>query len=208
MAADTDTLWAVVIGAVLATVGGFAATQLEQFLRRRERQRGAALLFGEILSVVELLMGLADDSRGRGDPYGQLTMRLLRAMRRETDAYDRNREQLYDLPDAKLRAQIHALMVRLTLTLDGVFDTTDEIAAAEAAPKALGADDPAKAEVLQRLDGLRETRASGFDFAVETVGEIKPIIIMLQPLAKESFKAYATVVDRPTALNQSQGKPG
>jgi hypothetical protein len=208
LTADAETLWAVIVGAVLATVGGFAATQLEQFLRRRERQRGAALLFGEILSVIELIMGLADDARGRGDPYGQLTMRLLRAMRRETDAYDRNREQLYDLPDAKLRALIHALMVRVTLTLEGVFDTTDEIVAAEAAAKALDADNPARAEILQRLVGLRETRATGFDFAVETIEEIKPIIAVLRPLAKESFEAYATVVDRPTALNQSQGKPG
>jgi hypothetical protein len=208
LAADTDTLWAVVIGAVLATVGGFAATQLEQFFRRRERRRSAALLFGEILSVIELITALADDARGRGDPYGQLTMRLLRAVRREADAYDRNREQLYDLPNAKLRALIHALMVRMTLTLDGVFDTTAEIVAAEGAAEALGADDPARAEMLRRLDGLRETRASGFDFAVETLGEIKPIIAVLQPLAKESFEAYATVVDRPTAFNQSQGKPG
>jgi hypothetical protein len=208
LTADTQTLWAVIVGAVLATAGGFAATQLEQFLRRRERQRGAALLFGEILSVIELIMGLADDSRGRGDPYGQLTMRLLRAMRRETDAYDRNREQLYDLPAAKLRAQIHALMIRITLTLDGIFDGTAEILTAEAAAKTMDAADPGRTELLQRLDTLRETRSTGFDFAVESVEEIKPIIAVLQPLAKESFEAYATVVDRPTALIQTQGKPG
>src|SRR5262249_52990888 len=41
--ADTETLWAVVIGAVLATAGGFAASQLEAYLRRRERERNAAL---------------------------------------------------------------------------------------------------------------------------------------------------------------------
>jgi hypothetical protein len=152
LAADMETLWAVVVGAVLATVGGFAATQLEQFFRRRERRRSAALLFGEILSVIELITALADDARGRGDPYGQLTMRLLRAVRREADAYDRNREQLYDLPDAKLRAQIHALMVRVTLTLDGVFDTTAEIVAAESVAKALGVDDPAS----------RDTAAAGW----------------------------------------------
>jgi hypothetical protein len=207
LAADTDTLWAVVIGAVLATVGGFAATQLEQFFRRRERRRGAALLFGEILSVIELIMGLADDSRGRGDPYGQLTMRLLRAARRETDAYDRNREQLYDLPDAKLRALIHALMIRVTLTLDGIFDGTAEIVAAEAAAKTMEAGDPARAELLGRLETMREARSTGFDFAVETVEEIKPIIAVLQPLAKESFEAYATVVDRPSAFNQPQERP-
>ena len=40
---------------------------------------------------------------------------------------------------------------------------------------ALDVDDPAIDELLQRLDGLRETRATGFDFAVETIEEIKPI---------------------------------
>lgn len=197
MAADTQTLWAVIVGAVLATVGGFAATQLEGHFRRRERERSAALLFGEILSVIELITALAGDSRRRGDPYGPLTMRLLRAVRRETDAYDRNRESLYDLRDAKIRAQIHALMVRVTLTLEGVFDTTAEIALAESEAKALDPGDPARAETMHRLDGLLEGRDGAFDFLVETVAETKPVIATLQPLAKESFEAYATVVERP-----------
>jgi hypothetical protein len=51
-------------------MGGFAATQLEGFLRRRERERGAALLFGEILSVIELVAVLANEARGRGEPFG------------------------------------------------------------------------------------------------------------------------------------------
>jgi hypothetical protein len=45
-ATHSDTLLAVVIGAVLATVSGIAATQLEAYLKRRERERDAALLFG------------------------------------------------------------------------------------------------------------------------------------------------------------------
>ena len=200
MAADTDTLWAVVIGAVLATVGGFAATQLEGFIRRRERERSAALLFGEVLSVIELLTELAEASRRRGDPYGPLTMRLLRAVRRETEAYDRNRESLYDLRDAKLRAQIHALMVRVTLTLDGVFDGTDEIVQTQRTFGGLSADDPARAELAGQLESLLETRQGAFEFLVETVQEIKPLIAVLRPLAKESFDAYATVVERPQQL--------
>jgi hypothetical protein len=196
MGADTDTLWAVIIGAVLATVGGFAATQLEGFLRRRERERSAALLFGEILSVIELLAALADRSRGQGDPYGPFTMRLMRAVRRETDAYDRNRESLFDLRDAKLRAQIHALMVRITLTLEGVFDSDEQIGLTQTALKGLQADDPARAELTERLDSARETRASAFDFVVETTAETKPIIEVLKPLARETFDAYSTVVQR------------
>jgi len=77
-----DTLAAVIIGAVLATLGGFAATQIEGHLRRRERERSAALLFGEVLSVIELLTNLADQARGRGDPYGGFTMRMTRGLAR------------------------------------------------------------------------------------------------------------------------------
>jgi hypothetical protein len=197
LGANTETLWAVIIGAVLATAGGFAATQLEGFFRRRERERGAALLFGEILSVLELITALADDSRGRGDPYGPFTLRLLRGLLRETEAYDRNRESLYDLRDSKIRAQIHALMVRVSLTLEGIFDNTAEIALAQGAVKASGPDDPARAELMQGLDDLIEARQSAFDFLVEMAGETKPIIAALRPLAKESFEAYSTVVERP-----------
>ncbi|HLY79453.1 MAG TPA: hypothetical protein VKQ70_08780, partial [Caulobacteraceae bacterium] len=76
--AGDETLWAVILGAVLATIGGFLSTSYEASFRRREREHGAALLFGEILSVLELIIGMTRDARGRGTPYGTWTMRLLR----------------------------------------------------------------------------------------------------------------------------------
>ena len=89
-----ETVWAVILGAVLATIGGFLSTTFEASSRRREREHGAALLFGEILSVLELIIGMARAARGRGDPYGTWTMRLLRVVRREAETYERNRESL------------------------------------------------------------------------------------------------------------------
>jgi|HubBroStandDraft_4_1064222.scaffolds.fasta_scaffold40605_2 hypothetical protein len=191
-ASSGDTLAAVIIGAVLATLGGFAATQVEGRLRRRERERSAALLFGEVLSVIELLTTLANEARGRGEPYGGFTMRMTRALRRETEVYDRNRESLYDLRDATARARIHSLMARLTLSLDGVFDLTEEIALAESALSAMAADDPSGAEASARLEALREQRGLSFDFAVETAREIKPVVAELEKLARQSFETYAS----------------
>lgn len=191
------TLWAVVIGAVLATVGGFVATQLEAFMHRRERERGAALLFGEILSVLELITTMAAEARGHGDPYGPMTLRLLRAAGRETETYDRNRESLYDLRNPMVRGQIHAVMVRIILSLEGVADATAQIALTEAAANALDSGDPKRADAEARLGVLLENRDTSFDFAVQTVGQIGLIIRVLRPLAKQDFGAYASVVRNP-----------
>ncbi|HXQ47170.1 MAG TPA: hypothetical protein VN806_11175 [Caulobacteraceae bacterium] len=192
-----DTLAAVIIGAVLATLGGFAATQIEGHLRRRERERSAALLFGEVLSVIELLTNLADQARGRGDPYGGFTMRMTRGLKREIEVYDRNRESLYDLRDSAVRAKIHSLAARLTLTLEGVFDLTDEIALAEATLAAMEPDHAGRPAAEEKLATLREQRALSFDFVVETAKDIKPVIAALEPLARQSFETYASTI-RPS----------
>ena len=199
MSDGTETVWAVVLGAVLATVGGFTATRLEEILRRRERERGAALLFGAILAALEQITIFAEDSRGHGDPYGPVTLRLLRAARRETEVYDRNRESLYDLRDGALRARIHALMVRLTLALDGVFDATAALDLTLAAAGGLADTDPGKADALARLDELLKHRQTAFDFAMETVAETKPLMSVLQPLAGQPLDAHAEVVRNPPA---------
>jgi hypothetical protein len=189
-----DTLAAVIIGAVLATLGGFGATQIEAYLRRRERERSAALLFGEILSVIELLTTLADQARGRGDPYGGFTMRMTRGLKREIEVYDRNREALLDLRDTAVRAKIHSLAARLTLTLEGVFDLTDEIALAEATLAAMEPEYAGRSALEDKLATLREQRASSFDFVVETANDIKPVIAALEPLARQSFETYASTI--------------
>ncbi|HZZ32310.1 MAG TPA: hypothetical protein VFE10_09985 [Phenylobacterium sp.] len=194
MGSDTATLWSVVIGALLATVGGFAATQMEAILRRRERERGAALLFGEILTALELITRITDESRGRGDPYGPFTMRMLRAVRRETDTYDRNREQLYDLRDPTVRAQIHGLLVRITLALDGVIDAAEQIAILDGAARGLAQDDPTLRELAAQRAIQAESRHTAFDFMVEGGRQLKPVIKALGPLSKQSFEKHEAVM--------------
>ncbi len=48
-------------------------------MRRRERERSDALLFGELLSTIRLLLHAAVEARTRGDPYGPPTRRMLLA---------------------------------------------------------------------------------------------------------------------------------
>ncbi len=170
-----ETLMAVVLGALLATLSGIAATQIEAHFKRRERQRDAALLFGELLSTVQILLLNADAARGRGDPYGPVTMRSLHAARRELDIYDRNRERLYDIRDAALRVKIHAVAVRIAMPLDGIIDASADLAAR---PDDAG------------LEPLRRVRGQGFDYLIGLGAEVAPVVADLGRLARHSFTAY------------------
>jgi hypothetical protein len=189
-----ETLWAVIVGAILATAGGFAATRLEDYVSKRARERSAAVLFGEILSVLELIVALANESRARGEPYGPFTMRLLRAVRREIDVYDRNRESLYDLRDATVRARIHTLMVQVTMSLEGIFESSAQIDVAEAALAGMASDDPHKTAAEARLTALITSRQQAFSFTMDTVAGAKSIMSSLRPLARQQFDAAEVVV--------------
>jgi hypothetical protein len=184
----------VVLGAVLATLGGFVATRLEAFFRRRERERAAALLFGELLSVVELITHLADQSRGRGEPYGPLTMRMLRGMRRETEIYDRNRESLYDLKDGATRARIHTLMAQFAMTLQGVLDADDLLRQTEDVVRGRPEDDPVRVELAARCVRLVEQRQQAFNFLVGLAAQVGPVTSILSRLARQPFGDHAAMV--------------
>ena len=158
--ASQETIAGVVIGAVLATLGGFAASQLEHHIRRRERERSAALLFGEILFSLRLILRVADQSRARGDPYGSLTMRMIKAAQGEIEIYARNREALFDLRTAVLRAEMHGLFVQMAMTLDG------------------------------SVEADADTRPTAFSFAIGLCEDIGPLIERLGKTAKYSFEAH------------------
>lgn len=186
---NLNTLWAVAIGAVLATAGGFVATQLEGFLEHRRRERNAALFFGELLSTLSLILAFARNARAIGDPYGPITTRFLRAARREIDIYDRNRESLFDLRHHELRARIHTMVLRIAMPLDGIFDASREIAEAIAAIKSV--ENPSAMRIKEsdeRVNELRASRDSSFDFILETDTNIKTLIRDLEPLARHSFE--------------------
>lgn len=173
--AHSETLLAVVLGAVLATLSGLIATQFESHLRRRERERDAALLFGELLSTLKILIDRSEDARARGEPYGAITIRMLRAVRRELDIYDRNREALYDLRRAELRLRIHGSMVRIALALDGIFDNHDAITAA------------GDQQAVPGMVTFHEGRDRSFDFLRENASDIDGILAALAKPAKQRF---------------------
>jgi DNA-binding transcriptional MerR regulator len=183
---DQSTLFAVVLGAILATIGGFVATVLERTLDRRDKQRNAALFFGEVLSTLAIIIRFADETKKIGEPYGPVTLRMLRSARNELDLYDRNRETLFDLHDADLRAQIQTLLIRLSMPLDGVIEATDDIRSMREQLRTQG-DPQERAELERRLLQDESRRELGYEFIIETAQQLKGAISGLEPLAKHSF---------------------
>ena len=189
-----NTFWAVFLGAILATIGGFGATQAEWILERKRRERNAAIFFGELLTTMNIILTIAGESRDVGDPYGPITLRMLRSAVKEVDIYNRNRETLFDLRDAELRARIHTLVLRIVMPADGVFDTTSEIAQVLALLKSPGMTLDDRAELEERLERLRATRVGAFDTVLESSEQLKNVVRQLEPIAKYSYENLDKVV--------------
>jgi hypothetical protein len=183
---DQSTLLAVVLGAILATIGGFTATALERTLDKRQRERNSALFFGEILSTLAIIIRFADETKKIGDPYGPITMRMLRSARNELDIYDRNRENLFDLGDPDLRARIQTLLIRLSMPLDGVIEAAEEIRNLRTQLKAQK-DPEERAELEARIGADETRRENAYKFILETAAQLQGPITGLEPLARHSF---------------------
>jgi hypothetical protein len=183
---DQNTLLAVVLGAILATIGGFVATTTERYLDKRERERNAALFFGEVLSTLIVILVFADDSKKIGDPYGPVTMRLLRSARREIDIYDRNRESLFYLGSGELRAMIQTLVIRLGMALDNIIELAQEIDSLRLQLKIT--ERSGEREDIESRIARNETRREGaYGFIQETSGQLGGAVAGLEPLAGQSF---------------------
>ena len=176
-----STLWAVVLGAILATLGGFVATQMEWFLEQRRRERNAALFFGEVLSTLNILLDYAANATKIGDPYGPITLRLFRSVLGEVEIYQRNRESLYDLKNVELRTRIHTLILRVNMAIDGIFDTSNTIAAIQKELETCSLDERARLE--KRIAALNESRQGSYEFVLENAEQIKGVVKALEPIA-------------------------
>jgi hypothetical protein len=158
----------VVVGAVVATLGSFAASWYERRVFRREREADAALVFGELLRTLAIQIAVLRAAHSRGDPFGPITMRMARGVRREVEIYDRNRERLFVVRDAMLRAQAGAVMARLTFALDRVLDNTDALAGR-----------PSESERAELIFG----RDQAYGFLVASADELPPLINRFAALA-------------------------
>ena len=180
-------VWAIVLGALLATVGGLAATQIEWHFEKRRREQHAALFFGEVLSTLLVILRIAKRVKGIGDPYGPVTLRMLRQAVQEVSIYDRNRESLYNLRDGSLRARIHTSVLRISSPLNGIFDSTEEIRTTNNRLRALDLTQSEREELEAHVKRLVELREGGFEFMEETAAEMEQLVKDLEPVARHSF---------------------
>jgi hypothetical protein len=182
-----STLWAVFLGAILATLGGVAATQMEWYLDHRRRERNAALFFGEVLATLSIILGMAERTRQIGDPFGPITMRMFRSALGEVEIYNRNRETLYDLRHTELRARIHTLILRISMSIDGIFDTTSTLVTLEAQLEHGALPDAERAKLEARIATLKESRTGACEFVQESSVLLKATIKELEPIANFSY---------------------
>jgi hypothetical protein len=186
---NLDTLGAIVAGAILATAAGFVASQIEHRVDSKRRERQSALFFGEIMALLGVTVGAASRARGVGDPYGPVTMRLLRMIRRELDVYDRNRERLFDLRDPALRARIHITLLRTTMGVEGAIESAEEARQIETDLKINDAMPAEHREHLKaRLSNQFSLRDGGFDVLIEASERASKLSKELEPLARVDFE--------------------
>ena len=184
-ATDSGPMMGVAVGAVLATMGGLLGGQIENRLNRKEREQSAALLFGEILAGLRLITQMARDARGRGEPYGRVTMRIVQAALRETQVYDRNRETLFSVRDPDLRARTHLLLAQMSLTLEAMLESASAIRAADEVIASGQAND----HIAERRAAAVDERAGSFDFMLELAQELPSLIARYEKVAGQSFEA-------------------
>ncbi len=126
---NLDTLIAVTIGAVLATLGALFAELIEDRMDRKRRERDTARFFGEILSTMGRTIDMAVASQKIGDPWGMVTQRMFRMAQREASVYERNRERLFDIGDMELRTRIHTHFLTEMFPLEAIIDNCAAIGA-------------------------------------------------------------------------------
>jgi hypothetical protein len=79
-------------------------------------------------------------------------------------------------------------MVQVGLALEGVSETSSQIAAVQAMLEEQTPSDDRLATLQARQNSLLEARESAFDFVLTAATEITSLVAALQPIAKVNFE--------------------
>jgi hypothetical protein len=209
VAALDSQFFAILLGAFLASMGGFFVTWLLDRMERKRQERSIALVCLDLMASLSVMTNLANSARSRGDPYGAFTMRLVRGCLRDLDVYERNRERIADIADPSIRAEIYQCMTRMILALDGILSESDVITKLDETlidPEGISA---AKiAELTKQREERNWRRDSSFEFMMDTIRELgEPLAGKLRTIAKTSPQSLADIVARSAAASNAQSSP-
>jgi len=200
---NLDTLIAVIVGALLATLGALFAELIQERLNRKRRERDAARFFGEILASIDRIIDFAMDTQEIGDKWGSVSQRVFKTALREAEVYERNRERLFQINDAELRERIHSHFLMETFPLEAVLTSSeqiDQITGNEATMSDLS--DGVKA----RLEELREGRESALNALRREHAKTGEICDALENIAGVKFRFFANAVPVSQHVSEWQGR--
>jgi hypothetical protein len=187
---NLDTLLAVMVGALLATVGALVAELIQDRLGRNRRQRDAARFFAEIMTSVDQIFELACETTKIGERWGIYTRNLFETASREASIYERNRERLFDIHHMELRFAIHGHMLRFTVPISSIVQQCDQIEALKVRlVEDEGLSESAKLSLSNRIERLESLREGGLEGAQEQRAVSAGILARLEVLAKVRFDA-------------------
>ena len=173
---NASTLIGVVVGAVVATLGSFAASWYERRMLRREREADAALVFAEILRTLSLQISVLRATHARGDPFGlDHHPHGARACAARSTSTTATASACSWCATRNLRPRTNALLARITFAVDRVLDNTDALAGR-----------PSDAE----REELAAGRAQAFEFLVESADELPGVIAEFAALANTRLAEF------------------
>ena len=204
---NLDTLLAVTLGAMLATLGALFAEMIEDRMNRKRRERDAARFFGEILTTMGRTIDMAIASQKIGDPWGPVTQRMFRMAQREAGVYERNRERLFDIDDMDLRARIHQHFLTEYFPIEAIVESA---AAIDELKRSIENDDAMEAARRTREEARIAEQSAMRQRAVELLvherDKTRGICGDLERIAKASFALPANAA--APAVNETTWPPG
>lgn len=185
---NLDTLIAVIVGAVLATLGALFAEIIQDRRTRKRSERDAARFFGDILTSIDAVLDFTFHTHTIGDKWGDVTVRLFKMARKEASVYERNRERLFEIQDMQLRARIHTHFLLEIFPMDAIIEDCDKIEQIQLILKANPSKSSAKAGHLrEKLEMLKSDRQSGLDRLIVERSKTDAICKDLEKIAKIKF---------------------
>lgn len=206
---NLDTLAAVVVGAMLATLGALFAEMIEDRMNRNRRERDAARFFGEIIASIDRLVLLAVESQKFGDPWGRVTRRIFKTAMHEAELYERNRERLFDIRDVDTRKAVHAHFLNKMFPLEMMVEASEDILGMERELLDDSTSAARRADILSSKGDLANARDTALRAVVAEISHSDKYCARLEKIARVAFRDKAPVEwpPRRNPLDPQNGVP-